>query len=184
VTIVPKGGIIPQDSAARSWRVRLTMLATTAVIVAADQISKTLVLASHPASRTSAGAGFVSIRLVRNTGANGGIAAGHPVLVTLVAGVVAGAAIVFALRARGRAMAICLAVVVGGALGNLADRLLRAPGFGRGAVVDWIHPGALNGSFNLADLAIQFGIVGVVIALLAGEHFRKPGQSREHVTVR
>jgi signal peptidase II len=183
VTILPKGSIIPENSAARSRRVRLAMLATAAVIVAADQISKTIVLASHPASQTSAGAGFVTIRLVRNTGANGGILAGYPVLVTLVAAAVAGAAIVFALRARGRAMAICLAAVVGGALGNLADRLLRAPGSGRGAVVDWIHPGALNGSFNLADLAIQFGIAGVVIALLAGEHSRRASrQPREHVT--
>ena len=123
---------------------------------------------------------------MRNTGANGGIAAGYPVLVTLVAAVIAVAAVVFALRARGRAMAICLAAVVGGALGNLADRLLRAPGFGRGAVVDWIHLGALNGSFNLADLAIQFGIIGFVIALLAGEHSAAAGPgsrgSRGNVT--
>jgi signal peptidase II len=157
------------------------MLATAAVIVAADQVTKTLVLASKTGA---AGTGFVNIRLVRNTGANGGVAAGYPVAVTLVAAAVAVVAIVFALRARGRGMAICLAAVVGGALGNLADRLLRAPGFGRGAVVDWIHVNALNGSFNLADLAIQSGIAGVVIALLAGEHFRKAGQSREHVTVR
>jgi signal peptidase II len=160
------------------------MLAVAAVIVAADQITKTLVLASHPASATVAGTGFVGIRLVRNTGANGGIAAGYPVLVTLVAAAIAVAASVFALRARGRAMAICLAAVVGGALGNLADRLLRAPGFGRGAVVDWIHLGALNGSFNLADLAIQFGIIGVVIALLADGHSRKARQPREQVTAR
>jgi signal peptidase II len=161
------------------------MLAVVAVIVAADQITKTLVLASHSAAQTTAtGTGFVTIRLVRNTGANGGIAAGYPVLVTLVAAVIAGAAVVLALRARGRAMAICLAAVVGGALANLADRLLRAPGFGRGAVVDWIHLDALNGSFNLADLAIQFGIIGFVIALLAGEHSRKARQSREQVTAR
>jgi signal peptidase II len=161
------------------------MLAVVAVIVAADQITKTLVLASHStAQATAAGTGFVTIRLVRNTGANGGIAAGYPVLVTLVAAVIAGTAIVFALRSRGRAMAICLAAVVGGALGNLADRLLRAPGFGRGAVVDWIHLGALNGSFNLSDLAIQFGIIGFVIALLADERSRRARQPREQVTAR
>lgn len=157
------------------------MLATAAVIVAADQVSKTLVLASHTAT---AGTGFVTVKLVRNTGTNGGFAAGYPLVVTLVAAVIAAAAVVFALRARGRPMAICLTAVVGGALGNLADRLLRAPGFGRGAVVDWIHPGALNGSFNVADLAIQFGIVGVVIALLAGEHFGRARQPREQATVR
>jgi signal peptidase II len=170
--------MLPAGSAAASPRVRMAMATTTALILAADQVSKTLVLALHPA----AGTGFVNIKLVRNTGANGGVAAGYPVLVTLVAAAIACAAIVFALRVRGRATAICLAAVVGGALGNLADRLLRSPGFGRGAVVDWIHLQALSGSFNVADLAIQFGIAGVVIALVAGEHSRKASQPREHVT--
>ncbi len=159
------------------------MLTTAAVIVAADQVSKTLVLALHSAARNgAAGTGFINVRLVRNTGANGGIASAHPELVTLVAAAIAGAAVVFALRVRGRAMAICLAIVVGGALGNLADRLFRSPGFGRGGVVDWIHLSALNGSFNVADLAIQCGVAGLVISLLAGEHFRQARQPREHVT--
>ena len=159
------------------------MLTTTAVIVAADQVSKTLVLALDSAGRnTAVGTGFVNVRLLRNTGANGGIASGYPVPVTLVAAAIACAAVVFALRVRGRAMAICVSVVLGGALGNLADRLFRSPGFGRGGVVDWIHLSALNGSFNVADLAIQCGIAGVVIALLAGEHYRKARQPREHTT--
>jgi len=182
--------MVPEGSAAASSRVRLAMATTTALIVAADQVSKTLVLAAHSASQSAsqsgaAGAGFFNVRLVRNTGANGGIAAGYPVLVTLIAAAIACAAVVFALRVRGRATAICLAAVVGGALGNLADRLLRSPGFGRGPVVDWIHLGALGGSFNLADLAIQCGIAGAAIALLAEGRLRKAGKAskaREQVT--
>jgi signal peptidase II len=162
---------------------RLVMLTTTAAIVAADQVSKMLVLALRSgAHNAAAGTGFINVRLVRNTGANGGIASGYPVLVTLVAAAIACAAVVFAVRVRDRAMAICLAVVVAGALGNLADRLFRSPGFGRGAVVDWIHLSALNGSFNVADLAIQCGIAGLVISLLTSEHFRRARQPREHVT--
>jgi signal peptidase II len=178
--------ILPEGSAAAAPRVRLAMATTTAVILAADQISKALVLAMRSAAGNGAaqtvGTGFVNIRLVRNTGANGGIAAGYPVLVTLAAAVIACGAIVFALRVRGRAMAICLAAVVGGALGNLSDRLFRSPGLGRGGVVDWIHLGAMSGSFNVADLAIQFGIAGVVITVLAGERPRKARQAAEHVT--
>jgi signal peptidase II len=173
--------MLPKNSAAASPRVRLAMATTAAVILVADQVSKTLVLAMHTAGQT-VGTGFVNIRLVRNTGANGGIASGYPVLVTLAAAVIACAAIVFALRVRGRATAICLAAVVGGALGNLSDRFFRSPGFGRGGVVDWIHLRALNGSFDVADLAIQFGIAGVVITLVAGERFRKARQATEHVT--
>lgn len=144
---------------------RWVMAATAAAVLAADQVSKALVLAAHPA----AGTGWVNIRLLRNTGANGGIGAGHPVLVTLVAAVIVGVAAVLALRVRRRGMAICLAAVLGGALGNLSDRLLRAPGFGRGGVVDWIHLSVMNGSFNMADLAIQLGVAGTVIGLLFGE---------------
>jgi signal peptidase II len=90
------------------------------------------------------------------------------VLVTLAAVLIAGAAGTLALRVRGRGIAICLAAVLGGALGNLADRLFRSPGFGRGAVVDWIHFGG-SGSFNLADMAIQFGVLAAVIAMFASE---------------
>jgi len=145
------------------------MAATGVVLLAADQVSTTLVLRLHPAT----GTGWVTVRLVRNTGANGGFAAGYPVLVTLTALVIAALAAAFALRARGRGTAICLAAVLGGALGNLSDRLLRSPGFGRGAVVDWIHVAPLSGSFNVADLAIQFGVLGAVLTYLLREPSRE-----------
>ena len=156
--------VVRGDSAVRRRGVRWAMLAVAATVLAADQVSKTLVLRSHPA----AGAGWAAVRLVRNTGASGGIAAGHPVLVTLAAVLIAGAAGTLALRVRGRGIAICLAAVLGGALGNLSDRLFRSPGFGRGAVVDWIHLGG-SGSFNVADMAIQFGVLAAVVAMFASE---------------
>jgi signal peptidase II len=169
--------ILPEGSAATARGVRLAMLATAAVVLAADQLSKTLVLALRPA----AGTGWLTVRLVRNFGANGGIGAGYPMLVTLVAAVIAGVAGVLALRVRHRGIALCLSAVVGGALGNLADRLLRSPGFGRGGVVDWIHIGVVSGSFNLADLAIQLGVLGTVIGLLAGQRPHEAGRPTEHV---
>jgi signal peptidase II len=90
------------------------------------------------------------------------------VLVTLAAVLIAGAAGTLALRSRGRGIAICLAAVLGGALGNLSDRLFRFPGLGRGAVVDWIHLGG-SGSFNVADMAIQLGALAAVVAMFASE---------------
>ncbi len=153
------------------------MGAIAAAVLAADQVSKSLVLAAHPAG--AAGSGWISVRLVRNTGASGGLAAGYPVLVTLAALGVTALAAGFALRARGRAAALCLAAVLGGAAGNLADRVFRAPGFGRGGVVDWIHFGTGGGSLDIADLAIQFGVLGAVIAILAGGRVRRTRQARE-----
>ena len=122
--------VVPAGSAARGRAVRWAMLGTAAVVLAADQITKSLVLRLHPVT----GSGLVSIQLVRNTGASGGIAAGYPVLVTLAAVAIVALAGTLAVRTRSRAVAICLAAVLGGALGNLSDRLFRAPGLGRGAV--------------------------------------------------
>ena len=169
-------GIIPADAAVRSARVGRIMAAVAAGVLAADQVSKSLVLAANPAG--DAGTGWVSVRLVRNTGASGGLASGYPVLVALSALAVTVVAAVFALRARSRGVALCLAAVLGGAGGNLADRLFRAPGFGRGGVVDWIHFGAGGGSLDLADLAIQFGVLGAVIAILATGRARTASEPR------
>ena len=151
------------------------MLGTAGVVLAADQITKSLVLRLHPVT----GSGLVSIQLVRNTGASGGIAAGYPVLVTLAAVAIVAVAGTLAVRTRSRAVAICLAAVLGGALGNLSDRLFRAPGLGRGAVVDWIHVAGRGGSFNISDLAIQLGAVAAVVAMFAADRarVRRPDES-------
>jgi signal peptidase II len=170
-------GLIPDGAAVRSAGVRRAAGAIAVAVLAADQVSKSLVLAAHPAG--VAGSGWISVRLVRNTGASGGLASGYPVLVTLTALAVTALAAGLALRARGRVSALCLAAVLGGAAGNLADRVFRAPGFGRGGVVDWIHFGAGGGSLDIADLAIQFGVLGAVIAIVAGGRVRGTRQARE-----
>jgi signal peptidase II len=167
--------VVPAGSAARGRAVRWAMLGTAAVVLAADQITKSLVLRLHPVT----GSGLVSVRLVRNTGASGGIAAGYPVLVTLAAVAIVAVAGTLAVRTRSRAVAICLAAVLGGALGNLSDRLFRAPGLGRGAVVDWIHVAGRGGSFNISDLAIQLGAVAAVVAMFVADRarVRRPDES-------
>jgi signal peptidase II len=167
--------VVPAGSAARGRAVRWAMLGTAGVVLAADQITKSLVLRLHPVT----GSGLVSIQLVRNTGASGGIAAGYPVLVTLAAVAIVAVAGTLAVRTRSRAVAVCLAAVLGGALGNLSDRLFRAPGLGRGAVVDWIHVAGRGGSFNISDVAIQLGAVAAVVALFAADRarVRRPDES-------
>jgi signal peptidase II len=169
-------GIVPSDAAVRSARVGRVMAAVAVAVLAADQVSKSLVLAANPAGGT--GLGWVSVRLVRNTGASGGLASGHPVLVTLSALAVTVLAAAFALRARSRGVALCLAAVLGGAAGNLADRIFRAPGLGRGGVVDWIHFGSGGGSLDLADLAIQFGVLGAIVVILVSGRTRTAADPR------
>jgi signal peptidase II len=133
-------------------------------VVVADQVTKSLVAAGRIADGSTFG--WITVSVVRNHGASGGIASGYPLLVTIAALAITCLAAALALRASGRTAAICLAAVLGGALGNLSDRIFRSPGFGRGGVVDWIHFAGGGGSLDLSDLAIQFGVLGAVAAML------------------
>lgn len=71
-------------------------------------------------------------------------------------------------KIRDRGSALGLALIAGGALGNLIDRLFREPGFWFGHVVDFISVGGFA-VFNLADSAITVGVVVFVIAMFADE---------------
>jgi signal peptidase II len=152
-----------------SPRIRRAAVGIAVLVLAADQISKALVVAGVPHGSRG---GLVSVRLVRNTGASFGIGAGHPVVITIVAAAVLAAAVIWLVRTRRPGVALCLAVVAGGAAGNLADRLLRSPGPGRGAVVDWIHVAGYPSTFNLADVAIRAGVVGAVVAALTAGRWK------------
>jgi signal peptidase II len=158
-----------QAAAFRTAGARWAAGGITAFVLAADQLSKSLV----PVARPDGGGGLVSVRLVRNTGASFGIGAGHPLLIVASSAAVIAVVAVLLACVRSRPAALFLAVVLGGALGNLADRLFRSPGLGRGAVVDWIHVAGYPATFNLADVAIRAGAIGAAAAFLgAGVHLR------------
>ena len=158
-----------ETPAIRSPRVRRAAVCAAVLVLAADQVSKSLVVAAAPHGTRG---GLVSVGLVRNTGASFGIGAGHPVLITVVAAAVLTAAVIWLVRTRRPGVALSLAVVAGGAAGSLADRLLRSPGPGRGAVMDWIHLAGYPAAFNLADVAIRAGAVGVLVATLAAGRWK------------
>lgn len=141
---------------------RLAAGAVVLLVLGADQLSKSLVVAARPA----AGDGVVAVRLVRNTGASFGIGSADPVAVMLVSAAVLAVVAVLLARTASRGGALFLAAVLGGALGNLADRLFRSPGPGRGAVIDWIHLWGYPATFNLADVAIRAGAVAAAAAML------------------
>ncbi len=131
-------------------------LVTAAVVVAADQASKSW--AVHRLSRGPIHVVWkLDLVLSYNTGSAFGLAQGWaPVLAALAAVIVVG--LLAALRGvRRTSMALALGLVLGGALGNLSDRVLRGH---HGAVVDFI---ALHfwPTFNVADSCI---VVGVILA--------------------
>jgi signal peptidase II len=164
---------VPAFRSAGAW---WGALPAAMLVLAVDQLSKSLVLAARP----SPGAGLVSVRLVRNSGAAFGVGAGHPVVVMLVSAVVIAAVAVLMGRTPSRPAALLLAVVLGGALGNLADRLFRSPGLGRGAVIDWIHVQGYPATFNIADVAIRVGAAGAIIMLLRAWTHRGYRQRLQH----
>jgi signal peptidase II len=97
---------------------------------------------------------FLKFELTTNSGAAFGLGAnGAGVLLGLFAIAAAAACFFYAPKISNKYWAMVLALVLGGALGNLTDRAFNSPGFLRGSVTDWIVlPNWPN--FNIADSAI------------------------------
>jgi signal peptidase II len=143
--------------------------AIAAVVVGLDQLSKALavdLLAGRGV--VSIPGGLVHLSVYRNFAGSGNRLAGHPLLVSLLALLAVAALAAGATRMRSRIMAAAIGLMLGGGVGNLLDRVLRAPGPLRGGVVDWLQPAGTTGWMNLADLAISAGVAVVVIAALLG----------------
>lgn len=141
------------------------LLGVAAVVVVLDVISKVLVVAKlsdRPPVRLLGG--FLKLEETRNAGAAFSIGTGA----TFLFAVVAIAVIVVILRSARRLYswpwAVVLGLLLGGATGNLIDRIFRSPGFFRGHVVDWIRLPHFA-VFNVADSAITIG--GALVVLLA-----------------
>ncbi|ASU78235.1 signal peptidase II [Actinopolyspora erythraea] len=113
--------------------------------------------------------GGLYLVLLRNPGAAFNIATGLTWLLALLAIVVVVAIIWFAPKLRSTGWAVGIGLVLGGACGNLVDRIFREPAPLRGHVIDFLSVLAPDGSvwpvFNLADSGIVCG--GVLIVLLA-----------------
>jgi signal peptidase II len=110
---------------------------------------------------------------VRNSGAAFSLASGATWVFTILAVAVI-AAIFWQLRRLGSwAWALFFALLLGGVLGNLTDRLLRPPGFPAGQVVDfiltpWMWFGFNLAIYNVADMAIVSSMVLFLIITLMG----------------
>ena len=148
-------------------------LAVALVALTLDVVSKVLVVAqlSGEAPKRTLG-GLVYLDLARNSGAAFSLGTGFTVILTAVAAAVVVIILRTASRMRSVGWAVSLGLILGGALGNLADRIFRAPGVGRGHVVDWISVFGPNGEhwpiFNIADSAICCGAVLAAVLALRG----------------
>ncbi|MGC4749250.1 signal peptidase II [Micromonospora sp. DT201] len=143
------------------------------VALLADLVTKHLALAAltdrEPVRLLG---GFVYLSLTRNSGAAWSIGADHTWIFPLITIGVVGWIIWMALRLRSLPWAISLGLVLGGALGNLVDRIFRAPAPFHGHVVDMISLfdpyGQVWPVFNLADSSLVCGVLLAVLLELTG----------------
>jgi signal peptidase II len=157
---------VPVD--ARSGSATRWVWATALVVLVVDVVSKVLVVAklSHRGPVHLIGH-LVQLTVTRNGGAAFSVGTGATILFTAVAVVVVVIIARTAQRLRSRGWAVSFGLLLGGALGNLSDRLFRSPGVFRGHVVDWIELPHWP-IFNLADSAIVVGGVLAVLLSLRG----------------
>lgn len=164
----------PEPTPAVPARRRVGLLAVVAAVALLLDLASKLLVVEHITNgrtiRTLWGA--VYIVQTRNSGAAFSVGTGATVILTVIAAVIVAVIVRTAKNLRSAGWAVALGLILGGALGNLVDRLFRSPGFGRGHVVDWISVFADDGHvwpiFNLADSAIVCGAVLAAILALRG----------------
>ncbi|MGB6456499.1 MAG: signal peptidase II [Streptosporangiaceae bacterium] len=155
-------------------RRRVAILIGVAVLVLAlDIVTKITVVAtlSDRAPIRLLG-GFLKLRVDRNPGAAFSFGPSLTILFSLIAITVIVVILRSSRRIRSLPWAITLGLLLGGATGNLADRIFRWPGVFRGWVVDWIQVPHWP-VFNLADSAIVCG--GILAVLLSARGIRLDG---------
>ncbi|MEV4637229.1 signal peptidase II [Actinoplanes sp. NPDC049548] len=152
----------------------MTVLGITAVLaVVLDQLVKELctngLTEGEPVRILG---GLVYLSLLRNSGAAFSLGSGYTWVFPLVTLAVVGWIGWMTTRLRSVPWAVALGLVLGGALGNLGDRLFRAPGVFQGHVVDMISLfgpyGEYFAVFNIADSCLSVGVVLAVLLELTG----------------
>lgn len=149
------------------------LVAVAVAALAADIVSKIIVVATlQDREPVRLLGGLLTLRETRNSGAAFSIGTGYTIVFTLIACGVVVAILRTARNLRSAPWAVCLGLLLGGAIGNLLDRMLRSPAPLKGHVVDWIQLPHWP-VFNLADSAIVCG--GVLAVLLAARGLQVDG---------
>ena len=133
-------------------------------VIAVDQLTKTWAvreLADGPVALF----GDVAFRLSHNRGGAFSLFQGFTPLLAVLAIALAVVLVRALQRTRDPLVLIALALILGGAIGNLLDRLFRSPSFLRGEVVDFVDVGRFP-VFNIADSAITVGAILLFVAAM------------------
>jgi len=140
--------------------------------LAVDQVTKAIAaVAIEGKPPTHALGGVVTFTAFRNSGAAGSFAPNATLVFALLALTALAFIVKIAPSVRSVGWGTGLGLIFAGAGGNLVDRLFRTPGFGRGAVLDFIQIGH-SGIFNLADQCVTFGALTVLVQTVRGVPMR------------
>src|SRR5512145_2019012 len=135
------------------------------VVIILDQISKTWIwntLGPIEGSSQPLIDSWLSFRLVKNTGISFGLFQGIPHFFTITSMLISIGALFFYrfhLPNNRLWVQICIGMIVGGAIGNIIDRLRH------GFVIDFIYVSWFPGIFNVADSAISVGVIALALYL-------------------
>jgi signal peptidase II len=167
--VAPAAGSAPQpepknengvSSSIPTGRLYARLLVVAGIVVALDQVSKSLALELLSDGPVDVIEGAITLQLSFNSGGAFGLLQELPELFLAATVAVVAAILIWARRLQDARWLVPLGLVLGGGLGNLADRLVRGHA---GRVVDFIDLQVWP-VFNLADSAIVIG-VGLVLVL-------------------
>ncbi|MCB2222927.1 MAG: signal peptidase II [Actinobacteria bacterium] len=131
-------------------------------IVALDQLTKWIVVRTLSDGPVVVVDGFFQLRLIENPGSSFSLFQGAGAVIALIAIGAVALIVVLVARLSSRWEAAALGLVLGGALGNLLDRLFRGPGILDGKVIDFVDFSFFP-AFNVADSAITIGAALAVL---------------------
>jgi signal peptidase II len=144
------------------------------VIVVLDQVTKYVAEARlEPGRRVDVLGDLFGFRLFYNSGAAFSLGTSITPVLTTFACIAVVVMVVAIARTRSLWWALAVGTLLGGAVGNLIDRLLRPPGIGRGEVVDFLELPSWP-IFNVADMAVVTGALLIVLLSLRDVPFGAP----------
>lgn len=143
-------------------------LLTASGVLALDQLTKWWVVATLPGEPITLIDGFLDLRYVTNSGASFSMLQGAGSLIAVAVIAIVVLIVMLVRKIAHTPEAIAFGLVLGGAIGNLADRIFRGPGLFDGGVVDFVDFSFFP-AFNVADSAVSVGAV----LLLGLAFFRK-----------
>ena len=163
----------PTERSTRRGRVSvraLLLLAGVATgIYGLDLLSKFLITQNLDLGDTVEVLGEVlQLHYVTNSGAAFSLASGFTWVLSLIAAGVIVFIVIFAPRIRSLGWATMFGLVLGGALGNVTDRVFRGETIGTGHVIDFIQVYAFPAIFNIADIGVVSAMALFVLLSLRG----------------